>query len=246
MRVLLLLVVVAAPALAGHKKGPPKEHHEAKGAIVLNGTRTEVVWTDGDSFRVKDGPFKGRGTRLQGYDTLEAYGPVHRWGTWTAAELYALAKASSQVAAAQVWACTTDGKEDSYHRLLILCPELTRDIVRQGHGLAYAVEGQHAEPEVLEAQREAQAAGRGMWAKGVVKGVITSLHSLGEDDSASDAAYNRVVDTRTGQALRRKHQKEYAVCEEVCEETDGETSCMVYVPFRQRYHHQPECLKAAP
>jgi hypothetical protein len=109
--------------------------------------------------------------------------------------------------------------------------------------MAYAVEGK-ASPKVLEAQHEAQGAGRGMWKKGVVKGVMSSAHSVGEDGDPSDkVAYNRVVDTRTGEALKRQHDKKYATCEKVCETTDGDVSCMVYVPFKIRYRNQPDCLR---
>ena len=223
-------------------KNPNK--HDAPGTIVLNGDVTEVVWSDGDSFNIKSGRYEGRGTRLQGYNTLEAYGPVHRWGDWTAQELYELAKASSHVAAATSWKCTTDGKEDGYKRLLIDCPDLAIEMARAGHGLAYSVEhAAEASPALLAAQKEAQVARRGMWAKGVTNGVITSLHSVGEDGETESQAYNRVVDTRTGAALVRKHTSAYKTCEEVCETTDGQTSCMIYVPFKIRYRNQPDCLK---
>ncbi len=238
-------VVVLAGLVASAKdrgKKPNVDKHDAVGTIVLNDEVTEVRWTDGDSFKVGSGPYKGRGTRLKGYNTLEAYGPVHRWGEWTTVELYAIAKDASTIAAAHQWACTTDGKEDAYKRLLIDCPDLAVDIVKQGYALAYAVEGKAA-PAVLEAQREAQTAQRGMWKKGVVKGVITSLHSLGEDgDEAEVTAYNRVVDTRTGEASKRKHDQKYASCQEVCELTDGDQSCMIYVPFKHRYSQRPSCL----
>jgi endonuclease YncB( thermonuclease family) len=234
------VVLVAAAAGAAPR-------HDAEGVIVLNEVRTAVRWTDGDSFKVKAGRFAGRGTRLQGYNTLEAFGPVHAWGAWTPDELFALASDSARVAATEAWACTTDGKEDGYHRLLVRCPQLTVFIVAQGHGMAYAVEGEAPAPEVLAAQREAMAARRGMWRKGVVKGVVSSVHALGEADATDRTlAYNRVVDTRTGEARRRPHQRRYATCETVCEETDGDRSCMVYVPFERRYRNRPRCLAAAP
>lgn len=234
---MLLLCLLAATALAADK-------HDAPGHIILNGVRTDVKWSDGDSFSIKSGDYKKKGTRLMGYNTLEAYGPVHTWGAWTGAELYELAKSSSKVAASKEWECTTDGKEDGYHRLLVNCPDLAVEMARQGHGLAYAVDGEKARAEVLEAQAEAQREKRGMWKKGVTKGVVTSVHSVGEDGDDSDhEAYNRVVDTRTGQALKRKHEKKYATCEKVCEDTDGDTSCMIYVPFKHRYRKQPDCLK---
>ncbi|MDP1829310.1 MAG: thermonuclease family protein [Archangium sp.] len=251
----LICLLFAIPSLAdiappeGKRRGsrvkkPPKEKHDALGFIVINGTRTEVRWTDGDSFKFKDGVYKGIGTRLVGYNTLEAYGPVHQWGEWTGAELFTLAKASSQVAAAQEWECTSDGKVDGYKRLLVRCPKLAVEMARAGHGLAYAVDGEKPDPAVVAAQAEAMKEKRGMWAKGGTNGVITSLHSVGEDgDEEQTEAYNRVVDTRTGQALKRKHGDRYESCQNVCLETDGQKSCMIYVPFRHRYQGQPDCLK---
>ncbi len=244
---LVILVVVVMGSVASAKdqsKKPNVDKHDAVGTIVLNDEKTDIRWTDGDSFKINSGPFKGRGTRLKGYNTLEAYGPVHRWGEWTAPELFIIAKDASSVAAATQWLCSTDGKEDAYKRLLIDCPALAVEIVKQGYALAYAVVGKAA-PAVLEAQREAQAAGRGMWKKGVVKGIITSVHSLGEEgDDAEVSAYNRVVDTRTGEAGKRKHEQRYQSCQEVCEVTDGDQSCMIYVPFKHRYFQRPACLFA--
>jgi micrococcal nuclease len=233
-----------APAQDDDEAETPKKKkgHSAQGTLQVNGQQTFVRWTDGDSFKFKSGPFDGRGTRLVGYNTLEAYGPVHRWGEWTAKELFALAERSSTVAASKEWACTTDGKVDGYGRVLVDCPDLAVEMARAGHGLAYSVDGK-ANEKVLEAQAEAMKNKVGMWEKGAVKGVITSLHSVGEDGDAKDTAYNRVVDTRTGEALGRQHQHHYGLCEEVCETTDGDVSCMTYVPFERRYKNKPACLK---
>lgn len=240
--VLSTLVLASSVEARSKKKSAPKPKHDAAGFITLNQARVEVRWTDGDSFRIKEGPYKGRSTRLTGYNTLEAYGPVHRWGTWSAVELYDVAKASAQVAAEKEWSCTTDGREDGYHRLLIDCAGLAEHMAKAGHGLAYAVDGAKADPKVLAAQADAQTHKRGMWAKGSTLGIVTSLHSVGEDGDDRETAYNRVVDTRTGQALKRPHQSRYGTCEEVCETTDDQQSCMVYVPFRKRYRSQPDCL----
>jgi endonuclease YncB( thermonuclease family) len=221
-----------------HKK------HNAEGAIVLNGERTEVNWTDGDSFKIKDGTFKGSGTRLQGYNTLEAYGPVHRWGEWTTQELFELAEESAPHAAMKVWECKTDGNKDGYGRLLISCPELTKHMVLDGYGMVYSVDDTPVDKDMLALQQEAIKTKAGMWKKGAPKGVITSLHSLGEPDSkGAVTAYNRVADTRTGHAAKREHQNRYDTCQEVCEKTDGEESCMVYVPFENRYKNRPMCLQ---
>lgn len=222
------------------------QRHDARGAIVLDGERFEVKWSDGDSFKFLEGPHQGRGTRLVGYNTLEAYGPVHQWGGWTPEELYALAKSSSAVAAAQEWRCTSAGKADGYGRLLVSCPELAVEMAREGHGMAFAVDGEGADPAVLAAQADARRAGRGMWAKGTPGSVVTSLHAVGEEGGKGETAYNRVVDTGTGLALQRQHRKRWKTCELVCEGAGGDTSCMVYVPFKQRYRSKPDCLKAPP
>lgn len=241
--VILVAMVLGCATSHGGSSGKraKRESHAAFGSIVLNGEKTEVRWTDGDSFNFKSGPHKGKGTRLQGYNTLEAFGPVHRWGEWTAKELYDIAKGASQVAATQEWECTTDGKEDGYHRLLVNCPKLTEEMILKGVAMPYSVDGSST-PELLAAMKRAQAEKAGMWAKGVAKGIVTSVHSWGEEGQHGDP-YNRVLDTRTGKAEVRKHQKRYETCEEVCEETDGDKSCMVYVPFEFRYRNQPDCLR---
>lgn len=235
---LLALTVLCAATSPAHAR---KSSHGVQANIILNGKKTSVTWTDGDSFRVESGPFAGSGTRLQGYNTLEAYGPVHRWGDWTPAELYALAKSSAAVAASQTWTCTSDEKLDGYKRLLVHCPALAVEMVKAGHGLAYAVEQDKADPEVLAAQAQAIKEKRGMWAKGAVKAVVTSVHSVGED--AKPQAYNRVVDTRTGQTRMMEHTETYQTCQEVCVTVEEEKSCMVYVPFDIRYKNQPACLR---
>lgn len=236
------MALVASVAWGKEPKRSTK--HDAKGSILLNGERVEVRWTDGDSFKFLEGTYKGKGTRLVGYNALEAFGPVHQWADWTEQGLYELALGASQVAASQEWACTTDGKLDGYQRLLVRCPQLAVEMAKQGVGLAYAVDGEKPAAEVLAAQKDAIAQKRGMWAKGVVAGVITSVHSVGEDDPNDQGpAYNRVVDTRTGMALKREHHDRYESCQRVCLQTDGSESCMIYVPFEHRYRNKAECLR---
>ena len=235
-RIGLSVLFLCATAHAGKR-------HDAYASVVLNGDKVEVRWTDGDSFKIRGGPYKGKNTRLQGYNTLEAFGPVHRWGDWSPRELFQIAEESAPAAATQEWACTTDGKEDGYHRLLVDCPKLAEFMVREGYAMAYAVEGTTARPEVLAAQAEAIKNKSGMWKKGAVKGVVSSLHSVGEADGEPDKAYNRVVDTRDGSALKREHHEKYTTCQEVCEVTDGDRACMIYVPFERRYKDKPPCLR---
>ncbi|MDP6932187.1 MAG: hypothetical protein QGG40_04685, partial [Myxococcota bacterium] len=82
---------------AGVVEEPPPDPFPSR--LLLDGQQTSVHWDDGDTFKrlTTDGS-KGQGARLQGYNTLESYGPVHRWGEWTGQELYALAKDAGRVA----------------------------------------------------------------------------------------------------------------------------------------------------
>jgi endonuclease YncB( thermonuclease family) len=236
-----LLLLSACSAIVtrhGGRRAEGDDAHDADGAIVLNGERTLVHWSDGDSFTFKSGPYSGQGTRLVGYNTLEAFGPVHRWGGWSREELFALAKGGAALCAAKEWECTTQGDPDSYNRVLVDCPKLALELARAGQALAYAVSGKPP-PLVLDAMHQAQRAKRGMWAKGVPKSIITSLHSFGETaNSTFKTSSNRLLDTRTGEAVLRKHSDTYQTCEEVC----VDDSCMVYVPFDHRYKQQPPCL----
>ncbi len=222
----------------GGRRAKGADEHDADGFIVLNGERTQVHWSDGDSFDFSSGQYQGHGTRLVGFNTLEAYGPVHRWGGWTREELYDIAKSGARFAAAKEWACTTDGNQDAYGRLLVDCPQLAVEGCASGEAMAYSVEGRPPKP-VLYAMQDAQHFKRGMWAKGVPEGLITALHSRDEDKQGKyKTSVNRVLNTRTGEALLRKHMDNYQSCEEVC--LLG--SCMVYVPYEHRYKDQPPCL----
>lgn len=243
----LLFLFLAAPADAGPRRRSAAKPHAPNrlGAITLDGERTEVRWSDGDSFKVKSGRWAGRSARLEGYNTLEAYGPVHFWGDWEPEALSALAKEAAPVAAAGEWACTTQGKPDGYGRLLVRCPSLAVSLIREGYAMAFAVEGTTPLPGTVEAQAEAMAARRGIWAKGTVAGVVTSAHALGEGGSGAPTAYDRVADTHTGLANKRAHQRPYQTCEWACHETDGTVSCLRYVPFPIRYRYKPACLVPA-
>ena len=73
--------------------------------MALDQNEVEVRWDDGDTFTYKDAKGEKHNARLNGFNALEAYGPVHRWGDWTAKELYALSKQAASVARSQVWYC---------------------------------------------------------------------------------------------------------------------------------------------
>jgi endonuclease YncB( thermonuclease family) len=241
----LLLAAAAllpAPAEAGAR---PRKVPGVRGALLLDGQRTEVRWIDGDTFKVDSGPLRGFSTRLDGYNTLEAYGPVHRVGEADPARLWALALAAAPLLARTEWRCRTMGRRDGYGRALVACPDAAAALVRAGHAMVFAMDGP-ADAALLAAQREAQAARAGLWAGGVPPELISSLHSAGEKGLGAKGPYDRVVDTRTGVARPRPHRRTYATCEEVCLGEGAHRSCMVYVPFERRYKDRPACLGPKP
>jgi endonuclease YncB( thermonuclease family) len=210
--------------------------------ILLGGEWAEVRWTDGDTFRVLDGPRAGRTTRLQGVNALESFGPVHRIGSAGGPELHALAKKSAAVAAAASVRCEVVGREDAYRRLLVSCPEVAEALVRSGHGMVFAVD-EPPVPRLVQMQHDAQRARVGMWAGGAPPLVPTSLHSADEPDLGPRGAYDRIADTRTGMTEVRAHARVYRACEEVCLGDGPDRACMTYVPFARRFKDRPACLR---
>lgn len=207
-------------------------------AVMLNGVRVEVRWSDGDSFKIKSGRFRGVGTRLSGYNTLESFGPVHQWGSFTGEDLYTIAKDAKYEAKTQVWNCTTDpSNRDHYGRLLVHCPDLIRHMVGVGAAHLFAID-EEPDPKALAAQLAAIKAKKGIWAKGVPTALLTSLHSLDEKDWKE--AYNRVADPLTGKARKVLHKETYTECQQVC----MAGSCMLFIPFKRRYgRDRAPCLK---
>ena len=212
--------------------------------MVLDGLPTEVRWTDGDSFQADSGPLRGFGVRLQGYNALESHGPVHRVAGMAPAALEVIATSTAALLAGSVWRCATVGKRDGYGRALVACPEAAALAVREGHAMVFAV-GASPDGGLLGLQREAQAAGRGLWARGVPPLIITSLHSADEPGLKGKAPYDRLVDTRTGRTQARRHGSTYRTCQEVCIGDGPSLSCMVYVPFERRRRDRPACLGPA-
>lgn len=188
---------------------------DARTRVMLNGVATPVVFNDGDSFRVLGGPLTGAKARLSGFNTLESHGPVHQWGTWTAKEMYILAKLATHNARDHVWECTSDGKTDGYGRMLVFCTGLAKEQVRLGLAHAMSIDDKPADAELLAIQREAIAARRGIWAHGVPDYVLTSLHSA-EEDIEGDGVYNRLVSTKDGHSIKWKHDVKYDECQNIC------------------------------
>ena len=214
---------------------------EVRTIVYLNGERTSVYFSDGDSFRILSGQWSRRGTRLSGFNTLESFGPVHSWGNWHPYELWVNAKMATYNARRGVWHCTTQGQEDNgeeptreestntqvegtdtdevafdtYGRLLVVCPDLAISQISQGFAHAMNVDDTPSRPEYLRAQQNAIRARRGMWAHGVPGFVLTSLHSRHEDPSR-DEHYNRMVSTRDGHSERWIHNDVYPECSTQC------------------------------
>lgn len=206
------------------------------GSIELNGVVVQCRWSDGDSCKIKTGSQAGHGVRLMGYNSLESYGPVHSWGDWTPHELSVQAKSLAAIAAKTTWKCEwKDNKTDHYNRLLVRCPDLIEFMVGEGHAHLFEIDSKPT-AKALAAQQAAIKAKKGIWAKGAPAAIITSLHSVTEKHEGE--SYNRVADTKTGIARQVKHTAEYSTCQKVC----MEGSCMVYVPYKNRYKNRPKCL----
>ena len=225
-----LLLALLVPALALAKP---------VSRVYLNGLPAPVYFNDGDSFTVLHGAYTGLRTRIAGFNTLEAFGPVHSWSTWDPRELHILSKMATLNARRGVWHCFSDIKRDGYGRALWFCPDLALDQVRKGLAHAMTVTSGPAAADVLEAQREAQADKRGLWAKGVPTYILTSVHSA--DECYAGQNYNRLIATSDGHSEPWQHDDKYETCQKVCH-TSG--VCMRYVPYALRYGDKlAACLK---
>ena len=188
---------------------------EPAAKVMLNGKMSGVFFNDGDSFRILKGPKKGAKARLFGFNTLESHGAVHQWGDWTFQELYNIAKMATYNGRKGTWTCTTDEKTDTYGRMLVFCEGLAEDQIRKGLAHAMSIDDNPGLPKLLEAQKDAIANKRGMWAHGVPEFVLTSLHSV-EEDVEGRGTYNRVVSSADGHSIKWKHTNKYNECENVC------------------------------
>ena len=162
LTVIAALVFAAAPALARNDDDSKKSNRVT---IILDGTPEHVNFNDGDSFRILDGPRKGQKARLVGYNTLEAYGPVHFWGDANGWDLYHVNEKDIEVAREGDWECTSLGKADGYGRILVLCPELRKRLVSEGYAHVYAYGDEEPDPELVALMLKAQNERRGMQLK---------------------------------------------------------------------------------
>jgi endonuclease YncB( thermonuclease family) len=237
---LALLLLASAPAEARSRRQTGAS--PTRVSIQLDGEPVVVRWSDGDTFKILSGSHAGSSARLVGVNSLETFGPVHRWGGADGWALLAVAKRAAATAAAASVRCTLEPRRDGYGRLLARCPEAADALVRAGDAMVFAVDGP-PDPALVALQREAQRERRGMWAAGAPPLVPSSVHSADEPDLGPRGAYDRIVDTRTGASEARPHQRTYRVCEEACVGEGPERACMVYVPYARRYRGRPDCLR---
>lgn len=229
-------LLAAAAAFAVSFAHPDAVEAEPRTKVMLNGKPTAVYFNDGDSFRVLQGEFAGAKARLSGYNTLESYGAVHQWGNWHEHELYVVAKMATLYARRGTWTCESDGKLDTYGRLLVWCPDLAKAQVRKGHAHVMSIDDNPGRPELLEAQKAAIADRVGIWAHGVPAFILTSLHSA-EEDTEGHGTYNRLVSSDDAHSVKWKHDTKYSECTKVCH--------MVYAVDEAKVDEVTTALKAA-
>lgn len=213
--------------------------------IELNGEITQVYFNDGDTFKVLSGPLKGKRSRLHGFNTLESYGPVHKWGAFSPLDLLENADEATKLVQKGGWHCTSENSVDTYGRLLSRCDDMAVALLEKGLAHVMSVSEEPADAQLVAAQVGAIKAKRGMWAKGVPAFVVSSAHSLDEEKTQQET-YNRAVSTVDGSSILVKHKNSYKDCESVCFTPDAlsESSCMIYVKFENRYGpKRPSCLR---
>jgi len=230
---LLLLVALNVSGAAPSTKVPLTPN----GSVRLDGQAVEVHWDDGDTFKVLASGMKAR---LVGYNTLESYGAIHRFGPGPQA-LYAISSKATDLARSKVWDCKSQAGEGGYGRKAVDCPGLRRALLEAGLAHPFSVDS--AAPKAdLDAQNMAIQAKAGMWSAGAPKFIVTSVHSIDEKPDQTET-YNRVLDVATGEAPKHKHTKKHEPCSWVCHED----SCLLYVPYSQRYgERKASCLREAP
>ena len=228
------------PSIQAEPQHKPEvvENNSVAPQVILDGVTVHVDWDDGDTFSFVDtNTNKKVKARLNGFNTLESYGPVHQWGDWTPQELFQIAKDAGEFARKQVWVCSDTQRGGGYGRILVDCPELRIAILRAGLAHPFSVDRPAPETDLIALQTAIENKS-GMWKKGAPQKVITSLHS--QDEKPDKDAYNRICDLTIGQCNVETHTDVYTTCQRVC----LYDSCMIYVPYKQRYGEQrASCLR---
>lgn len=206
--------------------------------VMLNGKKITVYFNDGDTFKVLDGEYKNKRARIEGFNSLENYGPVHSFANASKDFLYQMSNLASEHARSGTWNCSLKDEKDTYGRLLVVCDDLAHSLIKNGLAHAFSIDSSSAKESYVRLQKEAIENKVGMWKFGAPNYIITSLHSKDENGKST---YNRVISTIDGSTKEWKHDSVYSTCENVC--LENENSCMIYVAFNQRYgDYKPECL----
>ena len=74
--------------------------------------------------------------------------------------------------------------------MLLFCKDLAKDLIAHGYAHTYSVDANPGDADLLETQRVAMKNRVGMWAHGVPRFVMTSIHSKsegGDKDAGSGA-----------------------------------------------------------
>lgn len=198
--------------------------------ITLDGETTRVFFNDGDTMKVLSGQYKNSRVRIEGFNTLETYGYVHQWLGNSAKKLHSVAKLATKRAQEGSWHCVMQKGVDSYGRRVARCDDLALELLSAGLAHAYSIDKKKALKSYLAKQKDAQNQALGMWANGVPDYIITSLHSVLE---GHEKTYDRHISTVDGTSKLVRHEKEYATCQKVC--IDHGSSCMIYIPYNERY-----------
>lgn len=206
--------------------------------VVLNGEVMTANFNDGDTFKIQDGSYAKSRVRVAGYNALENVGKVHLFADSSAEYLFEIANKATQLARNGKWHCVTEGEKDRYGRIVATCDDLAIALIEAGYAHAYSMDETPAERAYIRAQKKAQRGAKGMWKYGIPEYIITSLHSA---DEGAQKTYNRLISTADGHTEQWFHEDSYETCEIVCADDD---SCMVYVPFEERYgSNRAECLR---
>jgi micrococcal nuclease len=230
------MIALIALTLSASGAQPEKQVGlSANGKVKLDGAIVDVYWDDGDTFKVVS---TGQSARLVGYNTLESYGPVHKFGPGPSA-LLGVARAATMMAKESVWECASQEGSGGYGRSVVDCPGLRTALLRSGLAHAFSVSGPAPKAD-LEAQSQGIAAKAGMWAQGAPSSIVTSAHSIAEKAGQTET-YNRVLDVTTGHAPKHNHSETYGACTWAC----VSDSCLLYVPYAQRYGtNRADCIES--
>ena len=213
---------------------PTKKLPTDKPGIILDGKIVASTWLDGDTVRLQLDDTKKVTARLAGFNTLESYAAVHKWGAWTPNQLIDIARQATLRTKSETWHCKTLPGSGGYRRIKIDCPQLRHSLLRSGLAHVFTI-GAKVDPTNLQTQNFAKSHGLGMWAKGVPSIIITHVRSKATP-SPQERIYDTHVSTQTGEVQFRNHTLTYSPCQFVC----TASSCFQFIPKHSRYHANPK------